>query len=121
MTATLIVDCSMAMAWCFADERTSVSDQVQDRMVAETILVPAHWFLEVSNVLAMAEKRGRISAADSSNFVQLLAEFSIEIDDGAAGRAFNDILPLCRSQRLASLDQDLMRAARQLGIEVIGE
>ncbi len=56
------------MAWCFSDERSLLGDQVQDRLVDEIALVPPHWFLEVTNVLAMAEKRGRISVSDSSLF-----------------------------------------------------
>ena len=55
MSASLIIDCSIAMAWCFSDERSPVGDQVQDRLVDEIAIVPAHWFLEVTNVLAMAE------------------------------------------------------------------
>ena len=65
MTATLILDCSIAMAWCFADESTPEAAGVQDRMASEAAVVPGHWFLEVANVLAMAEKRGRISFDDS--------------------------------------------------------
>lgn len=104
MNATMIIDCSMTMAWCLADERTPASDQILDRLLSETALVPAHWFLEVTNVLAMAEKRQRISPADSSLFTQLQAEFEIEIDDDSSGRAFDHLLPLCRSQRLTSYD-----------------
>ena len=81
MKPTLILDCSMAMAWCFSDGGTEETTRIQDRMVAETAIVPAHWFLEVANVLAMAEKKNRISAVDSTRFVQLLATLQIELDD----------------------------------------
>ena len=57
MKSTFILDCSMAMAWCFADESTPETARVQDRLATEAAVVPAHWFLEVANVLAMAEKR----------------------------------------------------------------
>jgi predicted nucleic acid-binding protein len=138
MNSTMIIDCSMTMAWCFADERTPVSDRIQDRLITEAALVPAHWFLEVTNVLAMAEKRQRITAADSALFVDLLTEFEIEIDEEFSGRAFDYLLPLCRSQRLtsydaayldlalrrqlplASLDTELCRAAKSLGLQIVG-
>ena len=137
MSASLIIDCSIAMAWCFSDERSPVGDQVQDRLVDEIAIVPAHWFLEVTNVLAMAEKRGRISVSDSALFLQLIQEFAIEIDDEIPARSFDHVLPLCRSQKLtsydaayldlalrrrlplATLDKQLSRAARALGIEVV--
>ena len=139
MKPTLILDCSMAMAWCFADESTGETARVQDRMVAEAAIVPAHWFLEVANVLAMAEKRNRISAADSTQFLQLLASLQIELDDRFPARVFDHVLPLCRSHQLtsydaayldlalrtqlplASLDDKLHIAAMNLGVQVLGK
>jgi predicted nucleic acid-binding protein len=139
MKPTLILDCSMAMAWCFADESTPETVRVQDRLVAEAAVVPAHWFLEVANVLAMAENRKRISPEDSSQFVQLLSLLDIQIDEEASRRAFHHLLPLCRKHGLtsydaayldlmlrrqaplASLDEPLRKAAMSLGMEVLGK
>jgi predicted nucleic acid-binding protein len=139
MTPTLIVDCSMAMAWCFADESTPETVRIQDRLAAEAALVPGHWFLEVANVLTMAEKRKRISSDDSQQFVQLLSLLDIQVDDETFRRAFEHILPLCRSHGLtsydaayldlalrrkiplASLDDALRQAATSLGLEVLGK
>lgn len=138
MRPSLILDCSIAMAWCFADERTRAADRIQDRLVAEAALVPAHWFLEVANVLAMAEKRHRISPADSTSFVRLLSALDIQQDDRAGALVFDHILPLCRAHGLtsydaaylelalrrdlplATLDDDLRRSAGALGVSVLG-
>lgn len=57
MTPSLILDCSIVMAWCFADESTAAALEVQDRLAVEAAIVPAHWYLEVTNVLAIAERR----------------------------------------------------------------
>jgi predicted nucleic acid-binding protein len=139
MKPTLIVDCSIAMAWCFGDESTRETSEVQNRLAAEAALVPALWFLEVANVLAMAEKRKRISATDSTQFVQLLSYLDIQVDEDDPRRAFNIVLPLCRSHGLtsydatylelairsqlplASLDDALRRAATSVGLEVLGK
>ncbi len=139
MTPTLIIDCSITMSWCFADEATEASAQVQDRLVAEAAVVPSHWYLEVVNVLAMAEKRQRISAADSSQFLKLLDDVEIHDDGETAARAFHDLLPLCRSHGLtsydaaylelairrqlplASLDDQLRQAAINVGVAVLGK
>lgn len=104
MTPTLILDCSMAMAWCFADESTPKTVEIQDRLATEAAVVPGHWFLEVANVLAMAEKRKRISSDDSQQFVQLLSLLDIQVDEEASRRAFEHILPLCRTHGLTSYD-----------------
>ena len=139
MTPGLIIDCSITMAWCFADEATVEAAGVQDRLIAEAAVVPAHWFLEVVNVLVMAERRKRITAADATNFLQLLAALDIRTDHETSARAFEHLPPLCRSHRLtsydaayldlavrrrlplASLDDDLRQAAIGLGIQVLGK
>ena len=138
MSAAFIIDCSLTMSWCFSDESTPASAEIQDRLAEETALVPAHWFLEVANVLAMAEKRKRITPAKSTEFLTLLKTLDFEVDDDATGRAFGYILPLSRAHRLtsydaayldlalrrglplATLDDDLQAAARKLGIEALG-
>jgi predicted nucleic acid-binding protein len=102
VSATFIIDCSITMAWCFPDEATPATAMVQDRLESETALVPARWYLEVVNVLAMAEKRQRIEPATSTEFLRLLESLDIERDDEGAGRAFVQLLPLCRSHGLTS-------------------
>ncbi len=139
MKPALILDCSMAMAWCFADESTPETRQIQDRLVSEAALVPAHWFLEVANVLAMAEKRKRISSEDAFHFLQLISVLDIQVEVEASRRAFDHILPLSRSHGLtsydaayldlvlrrqlplASLDDDLRRAVTSLGMQTLGK
>jgi predicted nucleic acid-binding protein len=139
MSPTFVIDCSLTMAWCFEDEATVAAAEIQDRLVDEAAVVPAHWFLEVTNVLAVAERRKRISPADSTQFVTLLAALDIQADDNAPVRAFDHILPLSRnhglssydaayldlalrrSLPLASLDDDLRRAAIGLGVELLGK
>ncbi len=139
MSAAFIIDCSITMSWCFSDESTPAASKVQDRLEKESPMVPAHWFLEVTNVLAMAEKRKRITPAKSTEFLGLLEAMDLEVDDEASGRAFAHLFPLCRHHGLtsydaaylelalrrrlplASLDDDLRAAAKKLGIEVLGK
>jgi predicted nucleic acid-binding protein len=139
MKPTLILDCSMTMAWCFADESTPETVEIQDRLASEAVVVPAHWFLEVTNVLTMAERNKRISADDASQFVQLLSALDIQADEELPRRAFQHVLPLCRRHGLtsydaayldlvlrrqlplASLDDDLRRAVTSLGMPVLGK
>lgn len=139
MSAAFVLDCSVTMAWCFGDEATAAAFAVLDRLGRETALVPSHWFLEVANVLAMAEKRKRMTAAATTEFLKLLGMLDIEVDDAPASRTFAHVLPLCRSYSLtsydaaylelatrrqlplASLDTDLRAGARKLGIKVLGK
>ena len=139
MTPTLILDCSIVMAWCFDDESTPGTNQIQDRMANEAAVVPGLWYLEITNVLAMAEKRKRITPQGSQQFLQLLSILDIQVDDDAPRRAFNHLLPLCRTHGLtsydaayldlsirrqiplATLDDALRKAATTLGLPVLGK
>ncbi len=138
MSAAFIIDCSMAMSWCFADEATEATLRVQDRLASESVLVPSLWFLEVANVLAMAEKKKRIKAEQSAEFVKLLGAFEIEVDSEGPGRAFGSLMLLCREHGLtvydavyvdlavrrrlaiATLDEEIRVAAGKVGVEVLG-
>jgi predicted nucleic acid-binding protein len=139
MTPALIIDCSMTMSWCFSDEANARSSEILDRLATEAALVPSHWSLEVINVLVMAEKRKRISHADSMQFLNLLAALDIQTDPETSIRAFDHLPPLCRAHGLssydaaylelalrrnlplASLDDDLRKAAIKLGMQVLGK
>lgn len=138
MSGPFVIDCSIAMAWCFGDEATPKTAALLDRLDDDSAVVPAHWFLEVTNVLAMAEKRKRISAAQSSAFLSMLRTLEIFLDADTATRAFDQVLPLCRKHGLtsydaayvelalrrqlplASLDAQLRTAAKHLGVELLG-
>lgn len=66
-----VLDASIALAWCFADEATDQTTQLLERLELETALVPAIWPLEISNILLSAQRRKRISYADMTQFVEL--------------------------------------------------
>jgi len=102
MSAAFVVDCSMAMAWLFHDEATPKTRALLDRLAMETALVPAWWFIEITNVLAMAERKGRITPIQSDGFIADLGKLGIERDEEAPDRAFTNLLPLCRAHRLTS-------------------
>ncbi len=96
--------------------------------------MPNLWPLEVANVLAMSERRGRVTSARITHFVTMLGNLPIAIDDETAKQAFGDVLMLARMHQLtaydaaylelalrkgcplASLDSSLNEAAAKIGI-----
>ncbi len=137
MSAGFVVDCSSTMAWCFPDECTPASLAILRRTADEVLHVPTLWFIEITNVLALAERKGRISATNLSEFILLLGRLELEVDTEASSRAFTHLLPLCREHRLtsydavyldlairrrlplATLDADLRKSARAIGVPVL--
>jgi predicted nucleic acid-binding protein len=84
---SVVVDSSVALAWCFADEASPATEDLLDRVRDEGALVPALWYLELGNVLLSAEKRGRISMSGIAGRLALLAQLPIMIDQETTARA----------------------------------
>ncbi len=86
----------------------------------------------------MAERRKRITLAKTTNFLQLLAGFAISLDAAGAAQTFEKTLALAREQSLstydaaylelaiseglplATLDTDLKKAAKAVGVRIAG-
>jgi predicted nucleic acid-binding protein len=132
-----VIDCSVTMAWCFSDEASPATDGLLDALVTGAAVVPALWQLEVANVLALAERRGRITPAAVSEFLGMLRGLDLRVDEGDAWKGFDPILGLCRAYGvtsydaayldvclrralpLATLDKALVTACRKLGIGLV--
>jgi predicted nucleic acid-binding protein len=137
MSPAFVLDCSVTMAWLFKDEATPKTAELLNRLATEIALVPAWWFIEITNVLALSERKGRITPAQSGAFIADISKLEIESDDEAPGRAFTYLLSLCRTHRLtsydamyldlavrrhlplATLDDDLRKAAKKLGVRLL--
>ena len=115
MTA-FVIDCSVAVTWCFEDEATRASDGLLDRLGEESAAAPAIWPLELGNVLVMAERRGRIDAAQLAEFVALMRDLPVAIDQETPQHALDEVLALARAERLTTYDASYLELAMRLGV-----
>ncbi len=111
-----VVDCSVVMAWCFEDEADRYSDSILDMLVDVQAMVPSIWPLEVANVLLVAERKGRLTEADSSQFVALLDDLPVIIDGETSDRALSEVLFNGRQQGLSSYDAAYLELAMRQGL-----
>jgi predicted nucleic acid-binding protein len=112
----LVLDASVALSWCFKNEATAVGDEVLERLAIETASVPTIWHLEIANVLALSERRGRLTPANSSEFITLLESLAIVVDEETPTRALGRVLDLARAERLTAYDAAYLELAMRLGI-----
>jgi predicted nucleic acid-binding protein len=135
---TLVIDSSMALTWYFEDERTAASIAVLNQVAEEGAIVPALWRLEVLNGLQVAIRRGRIDIAYRDASLTDLQSLVIAIDSGTNRQAWSAPLRLCdrfgltpydaaylelalrRRLPLATLDGELVRAARAENVPLVG-
>ncbi len=106
-----VLDCSVAMAWCFESEADEYADSVLRALPGQTALVPALWPLEVTNVLLVAERHRRLSGADILRFLDLLAGLPIVVEGPARVMDLGILLALARQYRLSAYDTAYLHLA----------
>ncbi len=132
----IVVDASVALAWCFPDEASEFADRVLVALEGKTVLVPAVWPLEIANALLIGERRKRLRQPEILRFVALMEGLSILQDSQPVNESISKVLPLAReyslsaydaaylelavrhSVPLATLDGKLQKAAKRAGIRI---
>jgi len=134
-----VLDNSVAMRWLLA------SGKVSDQKYAESVLkslanaeaiVPNLWHLEAANVLLSATNRKEIEISAVEQFTVQLENLPIMVDTLTANQVFGHTISLAKAYRLSSydaaylelalrdglplatLDKDLLRAAKRSNIDI---
>ena len=76
--------------------------------------MPPLWHLEVSNVLVIAERKGRITPDELARLVNDLRDLPITTADISPESVRNDILPLAQRERLTVYDATYLHLAMRL-------
>jgi len=105
-----VLDASVAGVWMFQDELNPQADIALDLLREEPAIVPAIWWFEVRNMLALGERRGRISGAGRIEFLAFLKRLPI---DAAPLSHDDDILELAHRHRLTFYDASYCELARR--------
>ena len=121
MGSDFVIDNSVVMAWCFDDEANAYTDGIQEMLVGHKALVPAIWPLEVANVLLVAERKKRISKANSGHFIALLSQLPIEVEPTESDRVFHETLALARQYLLSSYDASYLELAIRKGLPIASQ
>jgi predicted nucleic acid-binding protein len=133
-----VIDASATLPWCFADETTAWTEGLLERIRhGDTALVPSHWAVEVSNGMLVALRKGRIQPGRPELFWDQLAKLPIDADHPLSSEQAKSVLGICQAHGLtvydaaylelakrknlplASLDNELLRAARQEGVAIL--
>jgi predicted nucleic acid-binding protein len=132
----IVVDASVALAWCFPDEASNYADSILLAVENRTVIVPAIWPIELTNALLVGERRKRILQPEVRRFVELLKGLNIAEEAQPVADAVSNIFPLAREYRLsaydaayldvavrheiplATLDRDLQKAALAAGVKI---
>jgi predicted nucleic acid-binding protein len=111
-----VLDCSVAMAWCFEDECDKYADAVLEALSGTEAVVPAIWPLEVANVLLVAERRKRLMKADTARFAELLGGLPIVVEWMNSESVLSRVLDNAREFRLSAYDAAYLELAMRQGL-----
>jgi predicted nucleic acid-binding protein len=137
-----VLDASVAASWLLldgkdADARASITLLQRLSSSEATVLVPATWSLEIANVLVRSEAKGLTTESQSQAFLGLLVQLPIVVDADTVTQCLAGILDVARRYQLSSydasylelalrkqvplatFDRELIRAARQAGVELL--
>ena len=134
----LVLDASVVVALLVRDSPMDIPNAVLDAIDDGAIVtVPPHFQLEVANFLVQAQRSGKLSAAGAQQVLRYLQHLPITVDSSMHGQIFTDVIALAqrnsitsydaayihlartRGARLASLDKQLLAAAKAESVDVL--
>jgi predicted nucleic acid-binding protein len=135
LTDRWVIDCSFAAALVLPEKSSSRVHAFFLEQAAAELWVPGLWWYELANVLAVAERKSVLPRPDVENAISLYGQFTIKTDNTESMehvRRLNEIsraygltaydasyleLALRRKASLASLDRQILEAAKKSGVK----
>ena len=111
---TVVLDCSLAMAWVFPDEATETTDRLLDALTDGQAFVPALWPMEVANVLLVATRRGRIAETDWPRIRRNLDALPIRIDPASTSHIWDRVIGVAHAHHLSVYDAMYLELALRM-------
>ena len=137
-----VLDASTVLTWCFPDEDAADAQHALTLLRQDPeseAVAPFFWPVEVLNGL-MAERRKRITQEIAVAFLRDLEKLRVRIDPGITVNPFVPAVDMLARQHsltaydaaylelavrlavpLATLDKDLLKAARAAGVPIVTE
>ncbi len=111
-----MLDASFTFQWLFKDEALPESDAALGLVSAGGALVPALWFVEITNGLGMAERRRYLTQAGFQDALRLLRSLPLSVNEPASLAWSEPVLDLMRTHRLTAYDATYLELAVRHGL-----
>jgi predicted nucleic acid-binding protein len=104
----LVLDASVVLSWLLPDEQHPRATALRERAAECDLVVPVVWWFELRNAMLAGERRGRITGAQSDDFLQGVAALPVRVDAAAREAA---LMQLARGHRLSIYDATYLELA----------
>ena len=113
----VVIDASVAAAWCFRDEEGSTeADAAIARLSTDTGIVPGLFWHEMRHVLVSAERKGRIQATEVEHHLYRLRTLPLITDNDQSD---SDTVALTRLHGLSGYDAAYLETAKRRGASLV--
>ncbi|MGI8603353.1 MAG: type II toxin-antitoxin system VapC family toxin [Verrucomicrobiales bacterium] len=111
-----VLDASVAAAWVLEDEQSNLADQIIDSLATKTAVAPHLWALETSNILLVAERRGRIDSGKRKLMIEAIRDLGVIEEPQPQRITFGAVQDLAAKHLLSSYDASYLELAVRLGL-----
>ena len=133
----IVADTSLMISWLLNETDVVVAEDVYNLLAEETLLVPAHWPVEIGNVLAVNVRRGRIPPELLNAIQERLNKLVVVVEDSVSPADIVSLVGFAGDQNLtaydacyvqlaaethaplATLDRQMRTAARRLNVNLL--
>lgn len=138
MNKAFVADASVALSWCIPAQGSEATDRLLDDILSgSAVVAPPLWAYETANALLILWRRKKLTAGEYSEARVLLDRLRVSVDGEGASLAPTRVADLAMQHQLtvydaaylelalrkhiplASRDQGLSRAARQLSVTLL--
>ena len=109
----IVADASLMTAWLLNETEVVASEDVYDMLADDTLLVPAHWPVEIGSALAVNLRRGRITAVLLDAIEERLQKFVIEVQPAVQPSEIGALVSFASAQNLTAYDACYVQLAWQ--------
>jgi predicted nucleic acid-binding protein len=115
---SIVLDASVTLTWCFADEATAHSNAVMRSLRESRAIVPALWIYEIENALVNGFRRKRITKKAIAEFRDALAKLPIDVQPPPSpwGRTAEVLHDIAVEHQITAYDASYLTIAVELGI-----
>ena len=93
-----VLDATITAAWAMPGEGNELADSLLSMVQIDGAIVPMVWWYEIRNILSLAERRHRITAADALAFLKHLDFLDIKMRELGEGK---ELMRLARVHQLS--------------------
>jgi predicted nucleic acid-binding protein len=111
-----VADASVMAAWFLPSQANAYTDAALARLAEEPVRVPCLWPFEFANILAVLERRRKLSRIQATGIIERLAPLPLAVD--ATAPAAGRLLELAREHGLSAYDAGYLELALRLNVRL---